>query len=146
MALQTRSDQDEIITGINVTPLVDVAFVVLIIFIVTASMVLKDSIPVQLPQAQSAEDAGQGLLNIAITGEGAIYINGKTGSIEVLPAAVAEARERAEASGRQVTAFVSADVKAAYGVFAGVVDRLRLEGVVDIALDTQPVELGQRRP
>lgn len=143
MALQTRSDQDEIITGINVTPLVDVAFVVLIVFIVTASMVLKDNIPVQLPQARSAEDAGQGLLNIAITSEGAVYINGKPGSVEALPAAIERARERAQASGRQVTAFVSADVKAEYGVFAGVVDRLRLEGVVDIALDTQPVELGK---
>lgn len=143
MALQTQPDQDEIITGINVTPLVDVAFVVLIIFIVTASMVLKDNIPVQLPQAQSAEDAGQGLINIAITAQGAVYINGKPGSLEALPAAVADARARVGSSGRPVTAFVSADVKAEYGVFAGVIDRLRLEGVVDIALDTQPVELGK---
>ena len=140
MPLQTQLDQDEIIAGINVTPLVDVAFVVLIIFIVTASVVLKDNIPVDLPQAQTAEDSKSGLLNVGITSKGSIYINGNPGSLDVIAEAVRLARLQLEGQGQQLTAFISADVKAEYGKFAQVVDRLRMEGVVDIALDTQPMD------
>jgi biopolymer transport protein TolR len=133
-------DSDDVISGINVTPLVDVVLVVLIIFIVTASVILRSSIPVSLPQAQTAEQSTSGLLNVGITGDGRIYVNGRPGTLGQLPAAVAEAR-RALEKGQPVSAFVSADVNADYGLFASVVDRLRLEGVTEIALDTQPTKL-----
>jgi biopolymer transport protein ExbD len=138
MALRIENDQDELITGINVTPLVDVAFVVLIIFIVTASLVLKDNIPVDLPEAQSGQRTNPGLLNVAITARGRIHINGKPASLEALPGAVAAARTEARRRGRQVSAFIAADVKSEYGTFASVVDRLRTLGVTDVALDTKP--------
>ena len=96
MPLTTHTEEDELITGINVTPLVDVAFVVLIIFIVTASMVLKDNIPVKLPEAKSAEDVGQGLINIAITEQGKLFINGSPATLEALPAAIVQAKARAK--------------------------------------------------
>ncbi|MDY0061783.1 MAG: biopolymer transporter ExbD [Myxococcota bacterium] len=130
------SDQDEIIAGINITPLVDIILVVLIIFIVTASFVLRSKIPVDLPAAQSAESSAGGLLNLAITREGVLYINGQPSTLDGLPAAVAEARARQ--GERPVSAFISADVQAQYGAFAAAVDRLRVEGVLDIALDTRP--------
>ena len=59
MAASTQQE-DDIISGINVTPLVDIILVVLIIFIVTASLVLRNNIPVELPQAQSAEKSLEG--------------------------------------------------------------------------------------
>jgi len=133
-------DSDEVISGINVTPLVDVVLVVLIIFIVTASVILRSSIPVTLPRAQSAEETTSGLLNVGITSGGAIYLNGRQGTLEQLPRAVEEARRVAARAGKTASAFVSADVNAQYGLFARVVDRLRLEGISDIALDTQPPE------
>jgi biopolymer transport protein ExbD len=140
MALQLHTEEDEIITGINVTPMVDVAFVVLIIFIVTASLVLKKEIPVELPRAESGESLNPGLLNVAITAKGQIYINGKRAALDQLPDAVERSRAEAKKLGRKVSAFVAADVKSEYGTFAKVVDRLRVLGVVDIALDTSPLE------
>jgi biopolymer transport protein TolR len=140
------TDSDDIISGINVTPLVDIVLVVLIIFIVTASFVLRHNIPVELPRAQSAEDSLGGLLNIAVTAEGNLYFDGAPATLEELPAAVARARERAKQTGRTVSAFVSADVNARYGAFAQVIDRLRVEGVTDIALDTRPAELQPKAP
>jgi len=138
----TLNDSDDVISGINVTPLVDVILVVLIIFIVTASVILRSSIPVELPEARTAEEATTGLLNLGITREGKLFINGRPGELEQLPRVVKEARARAAQDGRKtVSAFVSADIKAQYGLFAQVVDRLRLEGVTDIALDTKPGEL-----
>lgn len=137
----TLNDGDEVISGINVTPLVDVILVVLIIFIVTASVILRSSIPVELPRAASAESSTSGLLNVAIAKDGGLFINGaRAASLEALPKAVADARGAARERGGRLSAFVSADVGAPYGLFARVVDRLRLEGVTEVALDTQPQE------
>lgn len=140
-------DSDDIISGINVTPLVDIVLVILIIFIVTASFVFKPAIEMKLPEAQTGEQAAAGLLNLAISPEGELYINGTASSVDQIPKAVDEARARLaeQDGGQKVSAFVAADVKTQYGAFAGVVDRLRLAGVTEIALDTQPVELSEVR-
>lgn len=135
MAASTQND-DEIITGINITPLVDIILVVLIIFIVTASFVLRNNIPVELPRAASGQESNGGPLNLAIDKSGALFVNGKPSTMDELPAAIAAAKERQP----KVSAFIAADVQAQYGAFARVVDRLRVEGVSDIALDTQPRE------
>jgi biopolymer transport protein ExbD len=131
------SDGDEIISGINVTPLVDIVLVLLIIFMVTASFVLKSKIPIDLPKAQSGEAGQAGLLTLTVTQDGQLYINGQPGSLDGLAAAVETTRAKLPAR-TAVTAFVSADTRASYGAFASVVDKLRLMGVSDIALDTQP--------
>ncbi len=142
MAGQTQGNgDDEPITGINVTPLVDVALVLLIIFIVTASSMLRTTVPMKLPKSQTAEQSTAGLLTIAVTKKGEIFINAKPATVDGIGAAVAEARGRLKPGDPALTAFVSADVGAQYGQFAEVVDRLRLEGVYDIAMDTQPVDL-----
>jgi len=139
---QAPQDSDEIISGINITPLVDIVLVLLIIFIVTASFVLRTQIPVDLPRAQSAEAGQAGLLNLALTREGQLYINGQPESLDGIAQAVEEARRKLSA-GATLSAFVSADQGATYGAFAAVVDRLRLAGVTDIALDTAPAALGE---
>jgi biopolymer transport protein ExbD len=134
-------DSDEVISGINVTPLVDIVLVILIIFIVTASFVLKTRIPVELPRAATGEAGEAGLMNLALTAQGELFLDSQPLSLDALPAAVREARERARSEGRTVSAFIAADVATPYGKFAALVDRLRAEEVTDIALDTQPVAL-----
>jgi biopolymer transport protein ExbD len=145
MAASTQQD-DDIISGINVTPLVDIILVVLIIFIVTASLVLRNNIPVDLPQAQTSEQSVEGLINLAVTAEGELYLNGRPGTLDDVPALVAEARRKVSDNGGEVSAFISADVQARYGKFAEVIDRLRVEGVSDIALDTKPPEIAEAGP
>jgi len=139
----TSQDQDEVISGINVTPLVDIVLVILIIFIVTASFVLRTRIPVELPRAATGEAAASGLLNLGLTAQGELLVDGRPRPLGELAAAVQEVRARAQAEGRQVTAFIAADVATPYGKFAALVDRLRAEGVTDIALDTQPAEAAE---
>ena len=134
-------DNDDVISGINVTPLVDIVLVILVIFMVTTTFVMQRSIPVTLPRATTGEASPGGLLNIAVTKDGAIYLNGERRELDGIAAAVEAARSRTS-PGKEVSAFVSADVAAQYGLFAQVVDRLRLSGVTEIALDTQPADLG----
>ena len=133
--------EDELIGGVNVTPIVDVCLTLLVVFIVTASQVVNRSMPVNLPRAATAESAPPSILNVAIAKDGAVFLNGAPGRLEDIPAAVAAARARAVQAGApeaKLAGFVSADVEAPYGKFAEAVDQLRLAGVTDIALDTQP--------
>jgi biopolymer transport protein ExbD len=129
---------DELIGGVNITPVVDVCLTLLIVFIVTASTMVNRSMPVQLPRAATAESAPPSVLSVAITRSGEIYLNGAPGRLEDIARAVEEARGRAGGSDAKLAAFVSADVAAPYGRFAEAVDQLRLAGVSDIALDAQP--------
>ena len=132
--------EDELIGGVNITPIVDVCLTLLIVFIVTASSMVNRSMPVELPRAASAEASPPSILNVAIARDGQVFINGAPGRLEDLAAAVEAARARAAAQGGEtrLAGFVSADVAAPYGRFAEAVDRLRLAGVAEIALDTQP--------
>ncbi|HTP52791.1 MAG TPA: biopolymer transporter ExbD [Anaeromyxobacteraceae bacterium] len=128
---------DDLVTGVNITPIVDVALTLLIVFIVTSSLILSRSMPVELPRAASAVETAAGLLTLAVARGGEVYVNGQPATIEDIPRAVAEARKRLP-PGQPLTGFISADVHAPYGRFAEVVDRLRIEGVTEIALDTKP--------
>ena len=128
---------DDLIGGVNITPLVDVCLTLLIVFVVTASFVVSRTVDVQVPTAATGEVAEPPLLTIAVTRSGEVWLNGALSSLDAIPGAVAEARARAPAP-EKVAGFVSADVAAPYGTFAQVVDRLRLAGVTEIALDTQP--------
>jgi len=128
---------DELVTGVNITPIVDVALTLLIVFIVTSSLILSRSMPVELPRAASAVETATGLLTLTVAPGGQVYVNGQPAALDDIPRAVAEARRRL-GPGQTLTGFVSADVAAPYGRFAEVVDRLRVEGVTEIALDTRP--------
>jgi biopolymer transport protein ExbD len=132
--------EDELIGGVNITPIVDVCLTLLIVFIVTASSMVNRSMPVQLPKAATAEASPPSVLNLAIDRDGALFINGAPGRLEDIQGAVEAARARAAAAGGEarLAGFVSADVAAPYGRFAEAVDRLRLAGVAEIALDSQP--------
>ena len=140
MAGTIHDDDDELIAGINVTPLVDVVLVLLIIFIVTASSLLRSSIPIELPTAQTSESSGPGPMVVGIgKEEGQLTIDAVTSKLDDIPTAVAAARRRMSDPKRELTVFISAHVEADYGRFAAVVDRLRLAGVSEIAMDTRPV-------
>ena len=92
-------NEDEPIADINVVPLVDIILVVLIIFMVTAPLVLKPSIDVNLPQASSGEVSGEKKnLEVVISKNGEVYLNGEKIDIEQLKLQIEEAAKSAESS------------------------------------------------
>lgn len=127
---------EDLIGGVNITPVVDVALTVLLVFLVTASFVLDRSIQVEVPRAATGEATPPALVTVALGKGGEVWVNGRPASLDDIPAAVAEARARRP--GEKLSGFVSADVAAPYGRFAEAVDRLRLSGLTEIALDTRP--------
>ena len=73
-----NSDGSGMITGINITPFVDIALVLLIIFMVTAKLMVAPSsvLPIKLPKASTATDI-QEILAITLTQEGGTLVNGQ---------------------------------------------------------------------
>src|SRR6266508_2100060 len=69
-------DDDDLISEINVTPLVDVVLVLLIIFMVTATYIVRASIEVDLPRAAHGGEAVGTILSVVVTKDGQVFLDG----------------------------------------------------------------------
>ena len=126
----THSD-DDLITGINVTPLVDVVLVLLIIFMMTAPMIFQSAIKIQLPQAKNGEKPNQSPLTFTLTKDGIIQMNQEILAWDQIPV-------RLKAHGTdttQHTAIISADQATPHGLVIRLMDSLRGAGITHFALN-----------
>ena len=82
MAGHISGSEDEPISQINIVPFVDIVLVVLIIFMVTAPLVLKPSIDINLPKASTGDESPTTPLNITVARDGQVLLNGKVSSME----------------------------------------------------------------
>ena len=120
---------DEEITGINVTPLVDVTLVLLIIFMVTAKLITGQGIPLDLPKAKTA-GATQTVLNVSIDAQGGVLANGSKLSSD------AELKSRAGQalkSNPELRTVISASESASHGKVMHVLDIVRDAGITKVA-------------
>jgi biopolymer transport protein ExbD len=127
-ATQTDGAEDDIVAGINVTPLVDITLVLLIIFMVTAKLVVQQGIPMDLPKAASA-GATQSVFTVSVDADGKIYANGAAVSEPDLRASA----QRALAENKDLRTVVQAAGAARHDAVLRVVDDLREVGIVKIA-------------
>ncbi len=130
----TSSDaEDGIITDINVTPLVDVVLVLLIIFMVTATYIVRRAIQVDLPRAAAAGENLATTVVVAITGDGQLYLDGERRTEAELEARLRQVVAR----DRQARALVSADQGLQLGSVVRVIDVVKRAGVAQFALDVR---------
>lgn len=121
------------INDINITPFVDVVLVLLVIFIVTAPMMMKDIIGLNLPKTTSSDTQSFSTLAIAITQSGQYLLNGELITTE-------ELRSRCEAAARESTsiqAVISADVLALHGDVVKAIDIVKSAGVSQFAIQVE---------
>jgi biopolymer transport protein ExbD len=124
---------DEMITGINVTPMVDVVLVLLIIFMVTATYIVREAIEVDLPRAANAGEAVGTTLAVVLTRDGAIYLDG----VRRTEAELAARARQAVAMDRDTRAIISADRAAQHGAVVRVIDVVKGEGVSRFAINIE---------
>ena len=130
--MQASSDDgDGAITGINVTPLVDVILVVLIIFMATAPMIARRAIKLDLPKAAQHEKVATDALGVALDGARRLTLAGKPVTADQLKHALSLAV--AGNPGQAVT--VSADRALPYGEVAALLDDIRGAGVRKVGLE-----------
>lgn len=116
------------IEGINVTPLVDIVLVLLIIFIVTAKLVVSPSVPLDLPKASKSEEL-QTVFSVAVPVTGPMQLDGA-------PIADAELGVKAKAAlarDPELRAVIQADQAVSHGRVMAVLDTLKVAGLSRVA-------------
>jgi biopolymer transport protein TolR len=120
-----------IISDINVTPLVDIILVLLIIFMVTARLIVNRGIPgVETPKAVTGEEV-RSTLALTIDRARTLYLNGDPVTDKK---AMADYLRRAAAENPEVQAVITADTGVPYGDFVELIDLIREAGVKKYAL------------
>ena len=130
-----QGEEEELITSINVTPLVDIVLVLLIVLMVTSSYLVSKSINVELPKAATGESSSP-TMSISIDHEGRIYLDGSP----ILEDALRIRIRDAYLSNREVKAVISADGRVQHQRVVTVIDTLRRENVTKFAINTSPIE------
>jgi biopolymer transport protein TolR len=124
---------DDLISDINVTPLVDVVLVLLIIFMVTATYIVRASIEVDLPRVARGGEVVGTVLSVILTKEGQVFLDGVRRTDEELVAKTREAVGR-DAEARVV---ISADRGALHGAVVHVIDLVRGAGATRFAIHVE---------
>ncbi|MGB5809468.1 MAG: biopolymer transporter ExbD [Polyangiales bacterium] len=139
MAGGARQDgDDDLITEINVTPLVDVVLVLLIILMVTATAIVSKTIPMELPKAATGEQT-PATLAVSIDQSGQVFLDTIPVDVEELRLKVRAAR----ANDEDLRAVIAADGRIAHAKVVQVIDVLRQEQVTKFAINVRPEEIGR---
>jgi biopolymer transport protein ExbD len=133
-----QDSSDETITGINVTPLVDIVLVLLIIFMVTAKLIVSKSVPLDLPKAASGSEI-QTVFSVVLAADGTTQVDSKTVANDdaILPLS-----RTAHDKNNELRAVIKADSAVPHGRVIHVLDLLKQAGVQKIAFGVQPVAPG----
>jgi len=118
---------------INITPMLDVVFIMLIFFIVTASFVKESGIEVNRPAAVTAVVQEKGNILVAVTETGEVWVNRRA----VDPRALRANIERLHAENPQGSVVIQADRKSTTEMLIRVMDAARQAGVYDVAIAAQ---------
>jgi biopolymer transport protein ExbD len=133
MAMGSDKNDDGIIDNINITPMVDIILVLLVIFMVTANFLKKESININLPKVQQADPNIKESTQIAVTKDGRFFLEGKTVSQTELVSSLS--REAKYRPNMRVT--LSADENLSYGSVSHIMGEIRSCGINRIALSVK---------
>lgn len=139
MAAAASSSDDEMITGINVTPLVDITLVLLVILMVTASYVVSRAIPLELPKGATGEGTPT-TLTVSIDKTGKTYLDAEPIDEPTLRARIKTAHD----ADPETRAVIAADGHTAHANVIHVIDLLRRENVTKFAINVDPEDLARK--
>ena len=121
-------DDSQGITDINVTPFVDVALVLLVVFMVTAKLIVARGVEIDKPKASTGGEV-QSTLRVSVNKEGELFVNGDKYTTDV--AAVARIKEIA-ATSTKPKAIIAGSKVGAYGNVMRAIDVVQQAGVTSI--------------
>jgi biopolymer transport protein ExbD len=133
--MRTRVHIPELITNVNVTPIIDVALVLVIILLVTAPMMSVSDLPVNLPQARTREAEDQRNVSVTISSTGQLAVDDGDVGAEGLRAALAH--RLAEPGNRNVLVVVRADSQVPFTTIRHALDDARAAGARRVAIATR---------
>ena len=132
-------DQDDGINDINITPFVDVVLVLLVIFMVTAPVMMKESLKVNLPKTLTSELTTKAdSIGVAITKDGQVLFNGKLLSDDNLKTELL----RLAQSAPETNFLISADTDTRHGDVVRMIDLLKKNNLNRFALQVEKIKEG----
>ena len=134
--MRRRRIQEQDDTEVNLTPMLDVVFIMLIFFIVTASFVKESGIDVSRPDAATAERKERGNILVAISESGQIWIDKRHVDIRAVRANI----ERMAAENPQGSVVIQADKNSKNGILVQVMDAARLAGVESVSIAAERID------
>jgi biopolymer transport protein ExbD len=135
MAAVTSSSRGRAgITGINVTPMVDVMLVLLIIMMVAATYIVSQALKVELPRTATSDETVAKTYVVTISKEGAYLFNDKPVTHDGL---VYELKQARRTSKGDVNLVITADTAAQHGSVVGVIDLAKIEGITKFAINVE---------
>jgi biopolymer transport protein ExbD len=141
MAGAAKKDE-EVMSEINVTPFVDIVLVLLIILMVTSTSIVKASLAVELPKAASGGAVVESTLNVVLTKDGKMLVDGEVKTNEELVAKV----KAEKANNPKLQAVIAADKGVPYGSVVHVIDLVKTNGVTSFALNIERVPTPEEGP
>ncbi|USE34697.1 biopolymer transporter ExbD [Endozoicomonas sp. SCSIO W0465] len=118
---------------IDMTPMLDIVFIMLIFFIVTTSFIKEAGIDVNRPTANSAQVVKKGNIMIAVSDTGAVWIDKRRVEVGAVRANV----ERLKAENPEGAVVIQADKESKSGIVVEVMDQVRLAGVYSISVSAR---------
>ena len=118
----------------NITPMLDVVFILLIFFIVTANFIKEPGLEINRPDSETSEITENAAILIAIGAAGEIYMDGRRIDVRQVKANVI----RLIAENPQGSVVIQADVKSTAEKIVAVMDEVREAGVGDISIASEP--------
>ncbi|MBK8013127.1 MAG: biopolymer transporter ExbD [Deltaproteobacteria bacterium] len=134
MRRRRLSSEDD--SNIDLTPMLDMSFIMLIFFIVTASFIKESGVDVNRPGAVTAERKERGSILIGIDDTGQVWIDKRPVDIRAVRANI----ERLRAENPEGSVVVQADEGSKNGVLVQVIDAARMAGVDNVSLAATPLE------
>ena len=122
---------------INITPMLDIVFILLIFFIVTTSFVKEPGIDPERPEAETAETRERGNILVAVSSTDTIWMNKR----QVEMTDIQQLMEAAVAENPESHVIIVADERASTGAVIDLMDRVRLAGISSVALAAEPTAL-----
>jgi len=124
--LQPREEESEI----NMTPMLDVVFIMLIFFVVTASFLKETGVDVSRPQASTAVLKEHGNILVGITASDEVWIDRRRVDIRAVRSNI----ERLRAQNPEGAVVIQADTASKSGLLVQVIDQARMAGVADVSI------------
>lgn len=123
-------------TAMNITPLIDMVFILLIFFAVNASFIKEAGVEIERPSARTAQTKQQANIMIAVTEAGEVWVDRQ----RVDPRSVRGHVERLHAENPEGSVVILADNDSQTGLVIQVLDQARLAGVENVAVAASPDE------
>jgi biopolymer transport protein ExbD len=135
MASSFDPNESDSISEINITPFVDVVLVLLVIFMVTAPMMVKETMNIKLPKGKSTERSELKTFAVAISKNGQVLLDGEIVEMTLL----FEKAQELKVLNPEVQVIISADKEAIHGDVIKVLDQVKLAGITNFAFQIEKI-------